>query len=67
MKETTKPSKIVLMSFAAGDAADENASSFVKYIGVSPVNVVALNPTKDELEKLMSENKDVLKRLKESE
>lgn len=53
MKETTKPSKIVLMSFAAGDAADENASSFVKYIGVSPVNVVALNPTKDELEKLL--------------
>lgn len=53
MKETTKPSKIVLMSFAAGEAADENAASFQKYIGVSPVNVIALNPTKEELEKLL--------------
>ena len=53
MKNLKKPSKIVLMSFAAGEAADENAASFVKYIGVTPVNVVALNPTKDELEKML--------------
>ena len=61
MKENAKPSKIVLMSFAAGEAADENAASFVKYIGVTPVNVVALNPTKEELEKLLGKtlNKDV--------
>lgn len=46
-------SKLVLMSFAAGNAADENLGSFKRYIGVSPVNVVALNPTKEELEKLL--------------
>ncbi len=61
MKENTKPSKIVLMSFAAGEAADENAAAFQKYIGVSPVNVVALNPTKTELEALLGRtlNKDI--------
>ena len=48
-----KASKIVLMSFAAGEEATENTAVFQKYIGVSPVSIVALNPTKEELETLL--------------
>lgn len=53
MKKLKDPSKLVLMAFSAGEEAVEDSTVFQKYIGVAPVTVVALNPTKEELEKLL--------------
>ena len=42
---------VVLVGFGSGRGSDEGMA-FPKYVGISPVNIVAINPNKAELEKI---------------
>ena len=45
-------SKKVFMAFGQGKESSEGGVAFPKYVGVGAFNVVAVNPTKEELEKI---------------
>lgn len=49
----TKKIQKLFLTINAGQRAEDSApSQFQRYIGIAPVNVIALNPNKEELEKL---------------
>lgn len=47
---------ISYMAFAEGQKSEESAVNFSRYIGVSPVRVLAVNPDKKTLEKIYDRN-----------
>lgn len=49
-----KKKEIAFMGFSTGSDATAETTVFSKYYGVAPVSVLAINPTKEELQKILN-------------